>query len=161
MGRNNLVYQALLFRGWELVRLRYEIDGKEVIVREKHTWTGVTEKRVAIGGLSSDTRRVWSRQPANWVALLVLLIVGMALGYNLLMREGGIQNGQVYWPLWGPGIALGSVAWFVMWTTRGRREWAHFLGREGRTGLFVLREKRNAAGHQAFVEAVKRKAERE
>ena len=141
-----------------MVRLRYEIDGAEVLVREKHTWRGVAEKRVAIGGLNGETRRVWSRQPANWVALLVLLVVGMALGFNLLEREGGIQNGQIDWRLWGPGIALGGVAWLVMWGTRGRREWTHFLGKEGKTGLFVLLEKRNAAGAREFVGVVKRKA---
>jgi hypothetical protein len=92
------------------------------------------------------------------VALLVVLLIGAALGFNLVMREGGFQEGQVDWRLWGPGIGVGTVAWFVLWGTRGRREWTHFPGREGRTGLYVLRGKRNAAGHQGFVDAVRKHA---
>lgn len=158
MRRDVVVYETGLFRGWEWVRLRYEFDGGHVVVRERHTWSGTTGKQVPIADLSRRTHRVWSRQPANWVALLVVLLIGAALGFNLVMREGGFQEGQVDWRLWGPGIGVGTVAWFVLWGTRGRREWTHFPGREGRTGLYVLRGKRNAAGHQGFVDAVRKDA---
>ncbi len=158
MARANAACEALLFRGWEWVRLRYELEGDQVLVRETHTWTGTTERRVPIADLSRRTNRVWSRQPANWVALLVVVGAGLALGLNLLLREGGLDGGPVDWRLWGPGIAVGTVAWFVLWGTRGRREWTQFPGREGRTGLYVLRGKRAADGHQGFVEALKRRA---
>lgn len=157
MGRGDTGYQARLFRGWEWVRLRYEIEGNHVVVREEHTWTGATERRVPIADLSRPTHRVWSRQPANWVSLLVVLLVVAALGLNLMMRQGGLEDGQVDWRLWGPGIAVGTLAWFVLWGTRGKRQWTQFPGREGRTGLYVLRGKRDTDRHQEFVDAVKKR----
>jgi hypothetical protein len=157
MGRGNAGYETLLFRGWEWVKIHYEIDGSHVVVREQHTWTGTTEKRVPIADLDRRTRRVWSRQPANWVALLVMLLVGVALGLDLMMREGGLDGGQVDWRLWGPGIAVGTVAWFVLWGTRGRREWTQFPGRDGRTGLYVLRGRRDPAGQQGFLDALRKR----
>ncbi len=150
-------YSAVLFRGWEVVRLNYAIDGSEVVVREKHTWSGATEKRVSISGLKGDTRRVWGRQKAHWACLLVFIAVGMTLGYNLLVREGGIQSGQIYWPLWGPGMAIGGMAWAVMWATRGRQEWTYFPPSNGGTGIYILKDRRFASAHQAFIKKLKQR----
>jgi hypothetical protein len=154
-GRANAGYETRLFRGWEWVRLRYEIEKDHVVVREWHTWTGAGEKRVPIANLGRDANRVWSRQPANRVALLVMVVSGAILAANLMMREGGVAGGTIDWHLWGPGIAVATLAWFVLWGTRGRREWTHFPGREGRTGLFLLREKRNRSASQAFVDVLR------
>lgn len=158
MGRNVVACEASLFRGWERVRLRYEFDGGHVVVRERHTWSATTETRLPVSDLSRTTHRVWSRQPANWVALVLLLLIGAALGFDLVTREGGIRDGHIDWRLWGPGIGAGTAAWFVLWGTRGRREWTHFPGRDGRTGLYVLRGKRNAEEHRRFVDAVRQQA---
>jgi len=157
MSRKALHYEARLFRGWEMVNLRYAVEGEEVVLHRKSTWKGEQEQRVAIGSLTGEIRRVWGRQPAYLVSTIVTLAALLVLGIDAMMHGVGAGGRGVYWPLWWPLLAVVLVAGTIRARVRKSAEWTHFTGNNQGAGLYVLKDPRNAQAHQHFVEMVKKR----
>jgi len=165
MSSRQTNYAAVLFRGWEFVRLDYALTSDSVVVRRKNTWSfgAPVETSVPLAHLAGQVRHVIARQPAHWIAMGLLIIVGLVLATDLLFFQGGAQSGGgrgIYWPLWGPGLILGALIWWIMWRTRKPLAWTHFQPTPGNRGLYVLRDPRNAEAHASFIATVSRKLPR-
>ena len=150
-------YAATLYRGWELVRLDYALEDDAVVMRRQRTWKGLQEQRVELASLSGEVRRVRARQPAFVFSTAALVVVLLILGIDAMYHGVGAGGLAVYWPLWGPLLAVGGMMWVVRFKTRQRAEWSHFVGASKGGGLFVLRDPRNAKAHEKFVAAVRQR----
>jgi len=151
-------YTALLFRGWEVVRLNYNFEGDAIVMRRKRTWKGQEQQRVEIASLNGQVRRIRARQPAFLFSTIALVVVLLVLGIDAFYHGAGAGTGMhVWWPLWGPLLGLGGFFWMVRFKTRKPAEWSHFLGTAKGGGLFVLRDPRNPQGHEKFVAALRKK----
>jgi hypothetical protein len=152
-------YVARLYRGWEVVRLDYVLEGDAVVLHRQRTWKGGQVERVELAALSGEVRRVAARQPAFIYSTVVLVVVLIGLAIDTFFH-GKIAQGAgaagISWWLWGPLMAVGGYAWMVRFKTRKRVEWSHFVGTAKGGGLFVLRDPRNARGHERFVAEVRK-----
>lgn len=158
--KNDHNYAAVLFRGWEIVRLDYRLRDDDVLVTERHTWHfgKSTEKSVPLEGLTGEVRRIFARQTAYWFSIFLLVGIFLVLAADLVFFKGGMQGERgIYWPLWGPGIVVATLCWWVMWKTRKPIEWTMFKPQSGRQGLYVLRNMRDLDGHAHFVAAVSKR----
>lgn len=148
-------YQASLYRGWDWVRLSYEIEGEELVVRTRSVWRGRSQKRVAIKELSDDVHRVWARQGAYRWAMTALLIAAMAVALDFAaskMMSPGKAISMLTWSLAGAAAAL---AFPIAYGTRSRREWARIRGRTG-PGVYILKNPGDERGFENLLRAVKR-----
>jgi hypothetical protein len=155
-------YAAMLFRGWEVVHLQYELDDDAIVMRRKRTWKTPETQRVELASLSGEVRRVLARQPAYVYSTAVLIIALLILGIDATMHGVGAKtmgwgNGNLSWWLWGPLLAIGGFAYTVRHKTRKPAAWTHFLGATKGGGLFVLLDPRNAPAHQKFVDAIRKR----
>jgi hypothetical protein len=154
-------YGAVLFRGWEWVRLDYALTRDSIVVSRKSTWSGVpVETAVSLIDLSGQVRHVIARQPAHWIALGLLVAVGLTLAGDLLFFQGGMRSAGgrgIYWPLWGPALTIGVLAWCVMWRTRRPLAWTFFQPKSSRRGLYVLHDPRSHEAHAHFIATISRK----
>lgn len=149
-------YTAILFRGWEVVRLNYKLDDQAVSLRRKRTWKGTEQQRVELAALSGEVRRVRARQPAYLFSTAALVVILLVLGIDAFYHGAGAHGANISWPLWGPLLAVGGYLWMVRFKTRQPAEWSHFLGASKGGGLFILRDPRNAREHEQFVAALRR-----
>src|SRR5689334_3446996 len=122
-------YSAILFRGWEVVRLAYAFEKDAVVMRRQRTWKAIEEQRVEFASLSGGVRRIRARQPAYVYSTAVLLVILVILGVDAIYH--GIASGggmHLFWPVWAPLLGLGGFAWMVRFKTRKPAEWSHFEG---------------------------------
>lgn len=162
MSNKHSTYAAVLFRGWEYVRLYYSLTGDAVVVRRKSTWSlgPPAETAVPLADLSGQVSHTIARQSAHFPALALFILIGLLLAADLLLFHATPQPGGapgLYWPLWAPALALGTLAWWIMWQTRKPLAWTHFHPHPGRPGLYVLRNPRAPEAHAHFIAAVSRK----
>ena len=156
-----MTYSAILFRGWEVVRLDYAFEDDYVTLRRHRTFKGRTQERVELAALSGEVRRVRARQPAFIYSTIVLVVVLLILGIDALFHgvgangAGGGGGKGVSWLLWGPLLAVAGYAWMVRFKTRIPAEWSHFVGANKGGGLFILRDPRNQKAHEKFVAALR------
>jgi hypothetical protein len=155
LTRDRMTYRAVLFRGWEVVRLDYAFEDDTVILRRQRTWKGRSEEHVELAALSGEVRRVRARQPAFIYSTILLIAVLAVLGIDALLHAKASGGVGVSVPLWIPLLVVGSYAWMVRFKTRIPAEWSHFVGTNKGGGLFVLRDPRNAKAHEAFVAALR------
>lgn len=148
------VYSATLHRGWDVVRLEYELAGDAVRVREAHVFGGKSEKRVALTDLKRDARRVTARQPAYRYALILLQFSVLVLAGDLALATLATPPRETYKPVWMIAGAAILACLYVMLKTRRPREWTYFPGVGGGKGLYVLQDRAKPAEHKAFVEKV-------
>ena len=148
-------YRATLFRGWDLVRLSYQIQEQTLVVRTRSLWRGSSEKRVELTELADDVHRVWARQGAYKWAMTALLIAAMAVALDFAasrMMTPGKDLSTLTWALAGGAAA---VAFPVAYGTRNRREWARIKGRTG-PGVYILKNPKDERGFESLLRAVKR-----
>ena len=150
-------YSANLFRGWEIVHLRYDLDDSAITMRRKRTWKPLETQRVEIASLTGGVRRIRARQPANIFATALLVVVLLILGIDATMHGVGAKGDGVSWPLWGPLLGVGGLLWMVRYKTRIPAEWSHFVGTAKGGGLFILRDGRHAHAHEKFVAAIRQR----
>jgi hypothetical protein len=156
--RNRMTYSAILFRGWEVVRLDYALEDDHVSLRRRRTFKGRSEERVELAALSGEVRRIRARQPAFIYSTVILVVVLLILGVDALFHgvgANGIGGKGVSWYLWGPCLAVAGYAWMVRFKTRVPAEWSHFVGTNKGGGLFVLRDPRNSKAHEKFVAGIR------
>ncbi len=151
-------YIAILFRGWEVVRLNYALEGDTVIMRRKRTWAALEQQRVELASLSGEVRRIKARQPAFLYStiglVIVLLILAIDAFYHGAASAGGLR---ISWTLWGPLLVVGGFLWMVRFKTRKPAEWSHFVGAAKGSGLFVLRDPKNPQGQEKFVAELRKR----
>jgi len=161
MSSKSSNYNAVLFRGWEFVRLDFALTRDSIVVRRKGTWSGAPEETtVSLENLSGQVRHVIARQSAHWFAMGLLIVVGLTLAGDLLFFKGGMQSmgGRgIYWPLWGPALMIGALAWWVMWRTRKPLAWTFFQPKSGYRGLYVLHDRRHHEAHAHFIATISKK----
>jgi hypothetical protein len=159
-AKDAMQYRALLHRGWEVVRLDYTLEDDAVVMQRKGTFKAAQTERVELASLSGEVRRVAARQPAyvysTFVVVAVLIVLGIdAIMHGVVAQQAGARG--ISWWLWGPLLAVGGYAWVVRFKTRKPAEWSHFLGTNKGGGLFVLRDPKNARGHELFVAEVRKR----
>jgi len=153
-------YSAVLHRGWENVRLRYELADDTVIVSETRSFGGTTQKRVPLSGLDPGARRIISRQPAYRVCLILLQFCVLLMAGDVALAMLSTPRRDYYTPLWLMAGAAILVCLWIMLHTRRPREWTFFPGAAGGRGLYILQDRAHAGGpaeHKKFVTRIEQK----
>lgn len=148
-------YSATLFRGWDYVRLTYTLEPEGVLVHERRWW-GAIDRRVRFTDLSDDVRRVWGRQGIYRWAMTLTIIAAMALALEFAAVV--IAKTKPAFTMWLMVAALlvGIPAALIMYGTRKPREWTHFKGAGQAPGLFLLKNPRDAKGHERIVKQIRK-----